>query len=67
MVVKEPCIKMKRTTYNKDEKDATIQSAKEAKTTVASTDNQSEHQRMKDKSPQLEEKLEIVTNKETRT
>ena len=65
MLVKEPDTKVKQTTDNKNEKDATMQSAKETKTTGASTDNQSEHRRVTDKSLQPEQKLENTTNNET--
>ena len=41
-----------------------MQSAKKAKTTGASTDNKSEHRRLKDKSLQPEEKLETSTDNE---
>ena len=42
-----------------------MQSAKEAETIGDSTDNQSQYQRVKDKSLQSEEKLEDTTNNET--
>ena len=42
------------------------QSAKEATTSGDSTDNQSEHENVKDKRLQPEEKMEMATNNETR-
>ena len=66
MVVKEPGIKAKQTTGNKNDKDAKIQLENEAKTTGVSTDYQSEHERVKDKTLQPDEKLETATFNETR-
>ena len=61
MIVEEPDTMVKQITKNTNQKNATVRSTKECKTIEASTDNQPQHQREKDKTYNLKKSWKLLS------